>query len=178
MFYAPRLQEQISKVKGKLQREVLQARQIVHRQVKAENDKKLYKKLRAKAKRDRRYNDRLITAKFARSAIAMTRHVNKGINAKLNLDRTHTNMRKVTQMKKHKRAVHVVVNETLKERYLKLKDTIDKDKLDHQQKIAWRQEKELQRLELKKLERKLQHDIKLLNVMVREGKVKAPLFRL
>ena len=177
-IYINNTQNHISKVKDKLQREVLQARQIVYRQVKEENNKKLYKKLRAKAKRNRRYKDRLITAKFARSTIAMTRHINKGIHTKLHLDRTHTNIRKVERMKERKHEVHAVVNETLKERHLRMKDRIDKDKEDHHMKLAWRQEKEIQRLELKKLERKLQHDIKLLNVMVREGKVKAPLFRL
>ena len=177
-IYINNTKNHISKVKDKLQREVLQARQIVYRQVKEENNKKLYKKLRAKAKRNRRYKDRLITAKFARSTIAMTRHINKGIHTKLHLDRTHTNIRKVERMKERKHEVHAVVNETLKERHLRMKDRIDKDKEDHHMKLAWRQEKEIQRLELKKLERKLQHDIKLLNVMVREGKVKAPLFRL
>ena len=108
----------------------------------------------------------------------MTRHINKGIHTKLHLDRTHTNIRKVERMKERKHEVHAVVNETLKERHLRMKDRIDKDKEDHHMKLAWRQEKEIQRLELKKLERKLQHDIKLLNVMVREGKVKAPLFLL
>ena len=111
MYFAEK-NEQVSKMRERLQRDVIQARQIIHRQVKEENDKKLYKKLRSKAKRDRRYKDRLVTAKFARSAIAMTRHVNKGIHAKLGLDRRHANVRKVAKIKNQKRQMESLVTQS------------------------------------------------------------------
>ena len=68
------------------------------------------------------------TAKFARSAIAMTRHVNKGIHAKLGLDRRHANVRKVAKVKNKKRQMESLVTAELKERYTKLRDRIDMDK--------------------------------------------------
>ena len=155
-------------------------RQIIHRQVKEENHKKLYE-AKVQSETGPEIQDRLVTAKFARSAIAMTRHVNKGIHAKLGLDRRHANVRKVAKIKTSDKWRPWWL-QSYKERYTKLRDRIDVDKqgeytptdppcippwrygspkkaqsnkilyltvIDQRRKLAWRQEKELRRLELK-----------------------------
>ena len=163
-----------ARIRDQLHKDITKAREIVLEQERQQLERKSYAVARALAVKKRRAKDRQMTARFARASVAMSRHVQKGIN--MSRRSAEQMQRQVlvhrAQTARASRREHM--EESLKHKWIRRAQMIDQGKAEHVQRMAWRHEKYAQQLGLQRMERKLLGDMKDLGKMIRDKQIDMP----
>ena len=115
-----------------------------------------------------------MTARFARASVAMSRHVQKGINMSRRSAEQMQRQGFVRRAQTARASRRKHMEESLKHKWIRRARMIDQGKAEHVQRMAWRHEKYAQQLELQRMERKLLGDMKDLGKMIRDKQVDMP----
>jgi hypothetical protein len=162
------------RVQAEMKKKQVEAKQIIQRYEAEMLNRRHYKKARAEAVRSRRNKDRRATAKFARASVAMSRHLLKGSETRIKMVERARASSHIKHAQMNRQETREIVKTSLNKRWVDRARSIEQSKTNHHHKMAWRYEKDLQTVEMKKIERNLMGDVKVFNKLVRSGKLVDP----